>query len=451
MDLRGPWQLLSFLVSTNIAAMLSKIPFLPLWISNFFRSRWRSRDNNNTAVLHHNNRLYALVESGAPHEVSPKDLSTLHRETFGGKLTHPFTAHPKVCPTTGECVFFGYSSESPYCTVSSILRDGTKAPSVEVPLSSPVMMHDFAITAKHAVILDLPLAFTPKAILSGRNIFSWDHQHPSRIGVISRLAIHDRSITVDDASRRFDDHNVKKGLRRVPVQWFKMMNPSFIFHVAASYEEERFNTNSESAELWVVVFAIAYAAGFSLDVLGGLYSGNDHEHNTQLMGIMTRYECCLATGELRETAATGNILCEFPVIHPSFVGMPVDFCYISANHHDDTCIDFANPIRFCRLIKLRLPVMEVDSIFEFPVGTHIGEFSFVPDSTSQSSKSDEGHLVGYVTEQVTTHDSFNGVTIRILRSYSAIIDARTMKLIAKINLPHVVPLGFHGTFLAHHT
>ncbi|CUG06885.1 carotenoid oxygenase-like, putative [Bodo saltans] len=445
MDLRGPWNLISFLLSSTVAAFAAKIPFVPSFLARWLRSRWRSRDNNNTAVLHHNGKLYALVESGAPHEVSPQNLASVGRETFGGKLSHPFTAHPKTCPTTGECLFFGYSSESPFCSLSSVLKNGVKAPSVEVPLDEPIMMHDFGITPNYAIIIDIPLAFTPKAIVKGKNVYSWVDNHPSRVGLVARSAIHDRTVRTADSPAQFDDHDVKKGLRKVPVQWFSMKNPCFIFHVASSYEEDRFNTGTQTSEKWVVLFTVSYAPGFDLDVLGGIYNGNNHEHDVTLMGIMTRYECCLTTGELRETAASGNISCEFPVIHNALVGLPVKYCYVAANREGDTRVDLNNPIRLGRLVKFELPQMNVVASFEFPVGSYIGEFSFVP--SAGMSEEDSGHLVGYVTEQVMTEDRANGALIRCLHSYTAVLCARTMTLVTKIPLPHVVPLGFHGTFI----
>lgn len=40
-------------------------------------------------------------------------IQTLGRVTFGGKLDHPFTAHPKIDPKTGEGMrAFGYGGPS---------------------------------------------------------------------------------------------------------------------------------------------------------------------------------------------------------------------------------------------------------------------------------------------------------------------------------------------------
>jgi carotenoid cleavage dioxygenase-like enzyme len=42
------------------------------------------------------------------------DLSTVGADDFDGKLTTPFTAHPKFDPATGEMMFLGYDFAPPY-------------------------------------------------------------------------------------------------------------------------------------------------------------------------------------------------------------------------------------------------------------------------------------------------------------------------------------------------
>ena len=63
----------------------------------------------NTHVVNHAGKTLALVESSLPYEIS-NDLETLGAYDFGGKLVDSMTAHPKICPTTGELHFFGYGN-----------------------------------------------------------------------------------------------------------------------------------------------------------------------------------------------------------------------------------------------------------------------------------------------------------------------------------------------------
>eukprot|EP00850_Spirogloea_muscicola_P009029 SM000050S16954 [mRNA] locus=s50:20827:28162:+ [translate_table: standard] len=59
----------------------------------------------NTALVYHNNTLYALHEGDKPYALrvlADGELETLGREDYDGQLTGSFTAHPKLDPDTGE-------------------------------------------------------------------------------------------------------------------------------------------------------------------------------------------------------------------------------------------------------------------------------------------------------------------------------------------------------------
>merc|ERR1719409_839921 len=60
----------------------------------------------NTAMVFHAGRLLCLEEGACPWEVLPGSLDTVGPHNFAGRLRHNFTAHPKVCPATGELLFF---------------------------------------------------------------------------------------------------------------------------------------------------------------------------------------------------------------------------------------------------------------------------------------------------------------------------------------------------------
>lgn len=107
---------------------------------------------------------------------------------YDKRLSHSFTAHPKVDPFTGkplaslksnhicrksrffdfvivgagEMFTFGYSHTPPYITYRVISKDGHMHDPVPITISDPIMMHDFAITENYAIFMDLPLYFRPK-------------------------------------------------------------------------------------------------------------------------------------------------------------------------------------------------------------------------------------------------------------------------------------------------
>ena len=80
---------------------------LPLYGPDGTRNLRASRAN--THVVNHAGKTLALVESSLPYEIT-NDLQTVGAYDFGGKLINSMTAHPKICPTTGELHFFGYGN-----------------------------------------------------------------------------------------------------------------------------------------------------------------------------------------------------------------------------------------------------------------------------------------------------------------------------------------------------
>lgn len=165
----------------------------------------------NTSVVAHAGRVFALVENALPMTIGP-ELETLGYEDFGGRLTTPFTAHPKICPETGELHFFGYSPMPPYLTYHVADRAGALIRSVALPLPAPVMMHDFALTRGHVVFMDLPVVFDLGLAMRGTMPFTWSDTHAPRLGVLPRGA-------------------GAEALRWVSVE------PGYVFHVGNAYEE----------------------------------------------------------------------------------------------------------------------------------------------------------------------------------------------------------------------
>ena len=160
----------------------------------------------NTHVLAHAGRIWALEEGHLPYELSP-ELETMGCESFGGKLTTAFTAHPKLCPETGELHFFGYSPVAPFLTYHVLDAAGALVHSAEIKVPAGTMMHDFMITRDHAIFMDLPVVFdlsNPAAPIR------WDDDYGARIGIVPRLG------TNDD------------------IRWFEV-DPCYVFHPLNAY------------------------------------------------------------------------------------------------------------------------------------------------------------------------------------------------------------------------
>ena len=166
---------------------------------------------SNTHVVNHAGKTLALVESSLPYEVT-NDLETVGAYDFGGQLVDSMTAHPKICPTTGEMHFFGYGNLfEPYVTYHRVDADGTLTVNRPVDVPALTMMHDFALTAQHVIFMDLPIVFNADAAVAGDMPFRWDDGYGARLGVM----------------RRDDPFG--------PIRWFDI-DPCYVFHVANSYD-----------------------------------------------------------------------------------------------------------------------------------------------------------------------------------------------------------------------
>jgi carotenoid cleavage dioxygenase len=165
----------------------------------------------NTHVVTHAGQILALEEGHFPY-ILDKSLNTVGVQDYNGLLRGPFTAHPKICPTTGEMLAFGYSPLEPYLTYLRVLPDGTIAQAEPITVTGPTMMHDFNITENYVVFMDLPAVFNLDLAIVGEMPIEWSDSYPARLGVMPRNG--------DDSQ----------------VRWYDI-NPCYVFHQMNSYEE----------------------------------------------------------------------------------------------------------------------------------------------------------------------------------------------------------------------
>ncbi len=214
----------------------------------------RAGNAANTHVVAHAGRVLALYEVALPTQITP-GLATIGRYDFAGSLRSPMTAHPKIDPSTGELLFFGLDIFGPpYLRFHVADADGKLVRTQELVLPGPSMMHDFAITERHVVFLDLPVVYDLG--LLGKRPFpaAWKPEYGARVGVMSR----------DGTSN---------------VRWFDV-ELGYVFHTLNAYDEpER-----------VVLDVIRHARMFDKDI----YGVNDAP------GLLYRWTINLRTGRVSE-------------------------------------------------------------------------------------------------------------------------------------------------------
>jgi carotenoid cleavage dioxygenase len=165
----------------------------------------------NTHIVAHAGRILALEEAHFPWEVD-RTLDTVGVFDFAGKLRTPMTAHPKICPVTGELLFFGYDVLPPYLTYHRVNPAGELVQSEAIDVAGPTMVHDFNVTRNHVIFMDLPVVFDLELAMSGGMPFRWDENYGARLGVLPRT-----------------------GVGR-DIRWYEI-EPCYVFHPMNAYED----------------------------------------------------------------------------------------------------------------------------------------------------------------------------------------------------------------------
>ena len=332
----------------------------------------------NTHVVNHAGKTLALVESSLPYEIS-NDLETLGAYDFGGKLVDSMTAHPKICPTTGELHFFGYGSIfEPYVTYHRADGNGELTINRPLDVKAHTMMHDFALTAEHVIFMDLPIVFNLDVAIKGEGDmpYRWSDEYGARFGVM----------------RRDDPFG--------PVRWF-VIDPCYVFHIANAYDDGQ----------KIVLQAVRYPELWR-------DSGASDE-----AAVLWCWTIDLAAGKVSERQLDDRSV-EFPRIDDRLTGLPARYAVSVGTN---------------KLVRYDLTTgSAVEHRFgtaESPGGP--GETVFVP-STSGPADESIGWYIGYVYNPARDGSDL------------VIIDASDFAAqpVARIKLPHRVPYGFHGNWIA---
>lgn len=166
----------------------------------------------NTNIVRHAGRYFALEEAHGAYELDA-DLETLGLQTWDGGVAGAFTAHPKICPVTGEMLAFGYDVVGPeFLRYHRFDAAGALVQSEPITLPAGVMIHDFNITRDHVVWMDLPVCFDLEKAVAGAAPFGWRPDNGARLGVMPR--------TGGDTD----------------VRWFDI-EPGYVLHPVNSWED----------------------------------------------------------------------------------------------------------------------------------------------------------------------------------------------------------------------
>ncbi|KAG8364801.1 hypothetical protein BUALT_Bualt18G0036500 [Buddleja alternifolia] len=302
----------------------------------------------NAGLVYFNNRLLAMSEDDLPYHV---------RVTPNGDLK----------------------------TVERFSKNGEKSEDVEIPVSEPTMMHDFAITENYVIVPDQQVVFKMSEMIKGGSPVVYDKDKVSRFGVLDKYA--------KDASN---------------MKWIDVPD-CFCFHLWNAWEEP------ENDEIVVI--------GSCMTPADSIFN----ERDEGLKSILSEIRLNLKTGKSTRRPIMSDedqVNLEAGMVNRNKLGRKTRFAYLAIAEPWPKVSGFA---------KVDLFTGEVNKFF-YGDEKFGGEPLFFPRDVN-SENEDDGYVLAFV------HDE------KAWKSELQIVNAMTMKLEASVKLPSRVPYGFHGTFI----
>jgi len=350
----------------------------------------------NTHIISHAGKTLATVEAGPlPYELT-YELETVGPCDFGGTLPGGFAAHTKLDHQTGELHAIAYFWAWDKVQHVVIDASGRVVRTTDIPLPDGPMMHDFALTANHVVLLDLPVTFSLDAVAAGKELpYVWNPHHQARVGLLPR-------------------HGDEK------VSWLQI-DPCWVFHCLNAYDDE---------DGKVVVDLCKYSDAFDVSALWAAHGPV----------TLDRWIIDAAGGKVSQQRLNDRGQ-EFPRIDDRITGRKHRYGYSAVIGEATRAItaegDFTDDAFANALLRHDLARGTVEA-HEFGRDAAVGEGVFAP--SAPDSGEDEGYVMAFV------HNPERGASDLVILAAQDF----TADPVATVHLPARVPLGFHGNWIPDH-
>ena len=340
----------------------------------------------NTHIIKHADKFLALEEAHLPWEVD-ENLETKGAYDFSGKLKGAMTAHPRICPKTGELLFFSYSVMSePYLTYYRANPAGKLVQIEPIELPRAVMMHDWNITENYVVFMDLPIISDMNLAVETGSPFGFKPEFGARLGVMPREGSNS------------------------DVKWFDI-DPCYVFHPLNSYEE------GNKIILYVCRQQEAMVGGFQ-DIYGG----------ETTVARLWKWTIDLESGSVKEEQID-DAPCDFPRIDDRRIGFKNDYGYFTTLETEVDSLTIGRHLLKYDLVN--------NKRLTHDLGENVtgGEALFVPRTANSSE--DDGWVISLAYEAETD------------RSKLLVINSQDFESapVAEIYAPQRVPNGAHGSWI----
>lgn len=347
---------------------------------------------NNTSIIHHHGRLYAMEEGSPPFAFEHRSLESLGTETFGGVLPGPMSAHCRIDGRNGELIVYGYAASG---RGSPDVSWGVIAPGGKVMRTGMVtgpycgFMHDFVITENYIVLPFFPATQSVEREQAGLPYTAWE------AGLGSHYAVLRRDGTGD-------------------VRWFRA-DDAFAYHVMNGFEADG-----------RIVFDLVLA-----NHIGNFPNADGSMPDpANKVSRLTRVTLDLnGDGDTPHFQPLDDIYVDFVMPDPRFSGHPYQVGFAGGVIDPaEQAIGWNSVVRYDMRDFSRVG-------YSFGSGTASWEPLFVP--RSKDAPEGDGWLLTMVYRAATNSSEL------------AILDSADVAAgpVTRIHVPHRVPFGFHGAFV----
>ncbi|HET6501723.1 MAG TPA: carotenoid oxygenase family protein [Amycolatopsis sp.] len=340
----------------------------------------------NTHLFAQAGKTWCFAEAGVlPMELS-YELETMARSDFSGTLNGSWTGHPHRDPGSGELHGMAYYWDWGHISYQVLGTDGKIRERVDVPVAGRPVVHDMALTERFAIFLDGPVDYSPAMADKGFAFpYRWNFAYPTRWALVPRDGTGNGSGKAGD------------------VRWCEVEQTA-VFHILNAFD---------LPDGKVALDGVSYAKLFVDDPTGP----------TESPSRLDRFILDPVTGHTRVERLDDRPQ-EMPRIDDRLTGHRHRYGYFSGRSDGDS-----------QLLKQDLDRGTSES-FAYGSGRFGMEAVFVPRSASAAE--DDGWLMTYVSDLPA-----GSAEVVILHAQDLAAGP-----VATIHIPHRIPLGFHGNWIA---
>lgn len=309
------------------------------------------------------------------------------------------------------------------------------------------MMHDFGVSHKHTVIIDIPLSLNPLNILFKKPVVAFDPRGRTRFGVFPRhnpkkvqwfatepCCIFHTVNTWDEA--KGDDLQAK-----VNMLVCRMTGPSIVYATGSAPLPSKLNPSEEECRLYYYQFAIDSAHPSILQQWALSAIPFEFPHIPNHLEMSTSqfvYGCSVAQGSYAEQLRHSMRIASLVKVN---VAELIDRGLSNPPNPISGCVDSRSMEDILAAGDLDDPIQ----VFLMPEGHCAQEPVFIPREGCSSE--DDGWLLTFVFDERQLNS--DGTAPAHAKSELWIIDAKTMRTVeARILLPQRVPYGLHGSWFS---